>query len=153
MDCVNPLEKYTEQNSAPCCSHCNQLKWNHTVHDFHKITFAVLKAFETKKHDPATVKLFKTAKASKKIQLSRYKTSKHWRQAFSDDEFTTMFDKPCTYCQHPKCNGVDRVDSKLHYVVGNCQPCCWTCNTFKWSKGEANFIQKLNKIAEKARKK
>lgn len=51
------------------------------------------------------------------------------------EQFAAITELPCAYCGQERGShrGVDRVDSKLGYVEGNCVPCCWICNRFKGS--------------------
>ena len=44
-------------------------------------------------------------------------------------------------------NGIDRVDNKIGYVVGNCVPCCTACNDMKKDKEKDNFLIHVQKIA------
>lgn len=43
-------------------------------------------------------------------------------------------------------NGIDRIDSKLNYVVDNCVPCCSTCNYMKHTLDEEEFVNQIKKI-------
>lgn len=43
-------------------------------------------------------------------------------------------------------NGVDRVDSSLDYVEGNCVPCCGKCNLMKYTNSPSEFINHISKI-------
>ena len=48
------------------------------------------------------------------------------------DQFAAFWQLPCNYCgQEIATIGIDRVDSSLGYVVGNCVPCCIVCNKIK----------------------
>lgn len=39
--------------------------------------------------------------------------------------------QPCTYCGSDQVPSVDRKDSRLGYVAGNCVSACFRCNTLK----------------------
>lgn len=49
--------------------------------------------------------------------------------------FSKLRSQPCTYCgaQRKSRRGgwIDRVDSTVGYIEGNCVPCCFACNTLK----------------------
>ncbi len=58
--------------------------------------------------------------------------------ALSEQEYTAFRSLPCHYCgfQLPQTGmGIDRMDSRLAYFVGNVVPCCTDCNAAK----NANF--------------
>lgn len=44
-------------------------------------------------------------------------------------------------------NGVDRIDSTLGYVKGNCIPCCTVCNKMKLTYSVKFFVHHIFKIA------
>ena len=54
---------------------------------------------------------------------------------------------PCAYCGMGDRNGIDRVDSALGYVAGNCVPCCSECNYMKNAFSVEVFVQKCEAIA------
>jgi hypothetical protein len=62
----------------------------------------------------------------------------------SKDQFRYIIEQPCRYCEivrngvhrhsngnEYKFTGIDRVDNKLGYFLGNVVPCCGKCNRFK----------------------
>lgn len=44
------------------------------------------------------------------------------------------------------CNGIDRKDNKLGYIVENCVPCCGSCNTIKMDFTEKEFYNTIELI-------
>jgi hypothetical protein len=48
-------------------------------------------------------------------------------------------------------NGVDRLDSSIGYVEGNCLPCCGMCNIMKSDHSKEVFLDKVKQIYEKQR--
>lgn len=44
-------------------------------------------------------------------------------------------------------NGVDRADNSVGYVLGNCVPCCRTCNVMKMTLSQKQFLEHIRKIA------
>lgn len=76
------------------------------------------------------------------------KTNKEF--TFSQEEFVSLIEKNCFYCEEPPSNcfnfnklltqagckpyyysSLDRIDSSVGYIQGNCVPCCAFCNTMK----------------------
>ena len=77
------------------------------------------------------------------------------------DEFIAIASSPCRYCglewsslgpKHPRFhggfphNGIDRIDSTMGYVPGNCVPCCKTCNYAKSDMTVEQFRAWLRRI-------
>jgi hypothetical protein len=81
------------------------------------------------------------------ILLSRYTVKsdkRNLKMNISRGEFKRLITSSCEYCgQIPSTpvnykgktilwrNGIDRVDSNLDYIDGNCVSCCWNCNRAK----------------------
>lgn len=72
----------------------------------------------------------------------------------TDDEFKTFWQQPCAYCGDKiETIGIDRVENDKGYFIGNCKPCCTTCNMMKMTLTKDEFINKmkiiLNNLNEK----
>ena len=67
--------------------------------------------------------------------------------SFTKDEFATFWQLPCSYCGDPILTiGIDRVDSSLGYVEGNCVPCCTVCNIMKLDYNEEQWLTQMFKV-------
>lgn len=90
--------------------------------------------------------------AMRQLILQSYK--RHGRQwKLTDDQFYDISQRDCFYCGAKPhrvkrsvngtgdftYNGVDRVDSRKGYTVGNVVPCCRRCNTAKSDMTTAEF--------------
>lgn len=72
------------------------------------------------------------------------------------EDYELMIHEPCTYCGNEikyiddtvLLNGVDRIDSTLGYVEGNCVPCCLKCNRAKNAMTKEEFITWVKKTYE-----
>lgn len=62
------------------------------------------------------------------------------------DYFLELLNGFCVYCKTPKANTIDRIDSSLGYIPGNCQSCCSICNTMKWNLSEKEFLNHIKRI-------
>jgi hypothetical protein len=60
---------------------------------------------------------------------------------FTNDVIFKMLSKGCFYCGDLAI-GIDRVDSKLNHMLGNCVASCWGCNASKGAADSATFIRK-----------
>jgi hypothetical protein len=84
-------------------------------------------------------------------KYSAYRTKAHQRGIpfeLSHEEFSSMWEKPCTYCGDKiDTIGIDRKDSLLGYTVGNSVPCCKHCNYMKNTMTHSHFIERCLKIA------
>jgi hypothetical protein len=81
--------------------------------------------------------------------------------SLSRAEFTHLIQGSCEYCGNKNsknvkvyggyfsCNGIDRVDSTIGYVLGNCVPCCKICNWMKSSLSLEDFKNHIAKIYDK----
>jgi hypothetical protein len=77
----------------------------------------------------------------------------------TEDEFYEITNDNCYICgkqnsymvnendeiEFVHCNGVDRVNNEIGYIVNNCKTCCWTCNIMK---NEYDYIQFINKLQQ-----
>lgn len=79
-------------------------------------------------------------------------------------QFKNMVIANCTYCgiephavhygsrgnaaEHGKFiyNGIDRIDSKLGYILNNCTTCCAECNLAKGIKTHEQFMSWVNRV-------
>lgn len=79
----------------------------------------------------------------------------------SRKQFEKIVSKSCYYCDAAPvlrmgrkrrgptlANGIDRKDSNLGYVIGNCLPCCKKCNRMKVVLSEKEFLDQVKKIFE-----
>ncbi len=68
--------------------------------------------------------------------------------SISFDEFISFWNKPCSYCGDPiPTIGLDRIDSKLGYAMGNVVPCCPHCNYGKRALSPEEYIEHCRKVA------
>lgn len=80
-------------------------------------------------------------------------------------EFKLLINQNCDYCgsipktrqlkygRHNKvynlnCNGIDRVNSDIGYILENCVSCCKLCNFFKLNHSKIEFLDQIKKIYE-----
>lgn len=57
-------------------------------------------------------------------------------------DFANIVTKACKYCgcMGDPLNGVDRRNNLLWYILANCVPSCWQCNSMKGTLAENEFI-------------
>lgn len=83
----------------------------------------------------------------------------------SREEFLYLTNEPCFYCKSKPqnvsknrggfadgnfiYNGIDRKDSKVGYVLSNCVPCCKRCNIAKSDMSIEEFLEWVDKVAER----
>ena len=97
---------------------------------------------------------------------SSAKTRK-WEWMLSDEDAQAIMEKACTYCGSPpternrnrqdkarstvkgQTGSIDRVNSELGYVNGNCVPSCYRCNQMKSNLTVLNFITLCRSIYTK----
>lgn len=63
------------------------------------------------------------------------------RFSLSFGEFVSFWRRPCFYCGYPiRTIGLDRINNKLGYRIGNIRACCLYCNRSKADLTEAKFL-------------
>ncbi len=74
------------------------------------------------------------------------------------DDWRTLTARPCVFCgdngtstmntRRGRFNytGVDRIDSDKGYILGNVQPCCWTCNRAKSNMSQDDFLAWVSRL-------
>lgn len=56
-------------------------------------------------------------------------------------EFVSFWKRPCFYCGYPiRTIGLDRINNKKGYQLGNVRACCLYCNRAKSDLSEAHFL-------------
>ena len=69
-------------------------------------------------------------------------TTKHpYSDDFTNDIIFEMLLQKCFYCGDIA-TGIDRIDSKLTHMLGNCVACCVGCNKSKGAADPSTFIRK-----------
>lgn len=76
--------------------------------------------------------------------------------------FRELTSRHCFYCGIPPIqefkslsktgsyiyNGIDRIDNSIGYTIGNCVPCCKSCNYLKGSRNRSEFLELVRRIYE-----
>jgi hypothetical protein len=92
-------------------------------------------------------------------EYSRSAKKRGYSFELTKEEFEQLTEKNCVYCkvqpsqyyghkeQHGEYiyNGIDRVDNSKGYVLGNCVPCCGTCNMAKRDLPIDDFLKWLER--------
>lgn len=99
--------------------------------------------------------IFNAYKKSASVRKIKFKLSR--------EEFTEMIKFPCFYCGKVNSNsrkdrltndliyynGVDRLDSNLHYNSNNTVSCCSTCNYMKGTLSVPEFLAQISLVYNK----
>jgi len=89
------------------------------------------------------------------LQYNVYKRSAELKQLDFDitlEEFKEIVNQPCKYCGvirdrgTAQFNGIDRDDSGIGYLNGNCVSCCTMCNYIKKTLNGIIFIKRVEHI-------
>lgn len=70
---------------------------------------------------------------------------RHLEFKITHDEYLNFFNTPCHYCGDI-CNGIDRKDNNIGYLLNNIVTCCSTCNFIKHTMQYEAFLIQINKI-------
>ena len=105
--------------------------------------------------------------ANQLLLIKGEKSKGRIKNKLSLEDYIEISSKDCNYCgeepreitylykekgietKSSKFNGIDRLDSYLHYSVENCVSCCKTCNTMKASMKVDDFINHIRRINNK----
>ena len=111
--------------------------------------------------------------ATRNMIIARYRHAAKKRGlvwGLTTEQFITVVQQDCHYCGEPPierdyvyhsskrqknqrynggwaCNGIDRKDNIVGYVLENCLPCCKMCNFAKRDTGYDEFMSYLNRVA------
>lgn len=80
--------------------------------------------------------------------------------SLTKEEFLNVVAQNCFYCNEPpkescynktshgiyKCNGIDRIDSKIEYKINNVVACCKKCNYAKNEFTQTDFFEHTKKL-------
>jgi phage-related minor tail protein len=100
-------------------------------------------AAQVKRYYTTTKGKYRHAKAKAKAKAIEFK--------ITEKEYTEMVSGPCEYCGGPlprHGHGIDRMDSRVGYVLTNCVPCCAGCNMVKGSMPADVWLVALGMILE-----
>lgn len=68
--------------------------------------------------------------------------------ALTQREYDALIRLDCFYCGL-SAGGIDRILNELGYVVGNCAPCCTSCNVMKGALTVKEWLAQLKGISER----
>jgi len=157
IDRIDSSKGYFMENVVSCCTLCNKAK--STLNQL-KFFDHIIKLYDqnnfTQKIEIYPKSLLKapdkrTSEYSLFGQLLYlYKRSARHRNlvfGLSNDEFYWLLNQNCFYCGNghlrakSSYGGIDRVDTKVGYVLSNCVPCCNTCNLMKLNQSLESFTK------------
>ena len=140
--------EYGKEKCVACCAMCNYMKKSWEQSSFillcgHVATFNGLEGGEL---------VFDLLHDRKRAPYSSYqRKSKRKKIPFeiTKREFYDIVKKECYICGKPDskthCNGIDRINPKLGYILNNCKSCCASCN---YLKDRYQLNELLNKCSE-----
>ena len=143
LDRIDNTLGYTVDNTVPCCSVCNYIKFVYSDETF-RDHVATIVAFNknpitiTHNNKPRSTKCFSNCKGQAKARDIEFTLSK--------DQFMSIVYTSCSYCGSTEKIGVDRIDNTKGYVNGNVTSCCPVCNRMKATHSATDFLSHINKI-------
>jgi len=122
---LNDHDAYLKRNAE------NQKKWRENNPERHK---EIMKSVRT-----STNNLYVTYK--------REAFARNLAFDLSLEQFESFIKEPCHYCGEftfdCNINGIDRIDSTIHYTLNNCVSCCNMCNMMKNTLHESTFLARV----------
>ena len=156
IDRVNSDIGYKKNNCIPCCKKCNIMKLNYTKQSFLDIVTYILfvngSIFPSNEYLQNIDNIKNLFYASQNSKYSKFKYESEKRGLSNDitkEYYETIIKLPCNYCKNyftNGCQGIDRIDSSISYILTNIVPSCYTCNIMKNIMSKKDFFEKLLQI-------
>lgn len=151
IDRLDSSKHYTNDNCVSCCKDCNFMKSTYLVDDFLNIVEYLLSVnlLIDKIPNNEYSKLLKNGNRNNYSSFKYDAEKKDKSVEISKELYISIIEKNCYYC-HNKfengCNGIDRLNSSIGYIIGNIVPCCKTCNIMKNTLTKDEFFKHLKDI-------
>jgi hypothetical protein len=118
---------------------------------YHEHNAEMMKAWRDK--NPEKVKVANQKRCENiEYAYGNYKRTAELKQLdfeLSEEEFNKIVKTECSYCgmmQEKGFNGIDRVNSLVGYIPGNCVSCCAMCNYIKGCIDKYVFLHRIEHI-------
>ena len=135
LDCVDPNEGYTMENTVSACAVCNMMKCNKSIDAFVNHTRRILSTHRVSGPPTWIPDILKTEKKESKKVMELTATEKKG-----------LHMSECRYCGLFPALGIDRKDSGMHYTLNNVVPCCSECNYTKKDLKPEEFLRHVGHI-------
>lgn len=136
----NRSTTYSKTEAVPCCHECNDIKGGELTGEEMLQVAHALKEYRRTKVLPTKIKYplfnirskYLNPTTRYKIMVTRAKKA-NIEVGLTEEQFKQIMTGQCDYCDATvgAGSGIDRKDSNLGYVLGNCVPCCGFCNRVK----------------------
>lgn len=151
IDRLDNSKGYVKANVATCCNTCNMAKGcldpSTFIERCKHISFV-----HTGLGEPHTTCWSSTRHASVTMPIyTRVAKKKKLDMELTREQFDALTSGRCVYCDRPTTgthkNGIDRIDSSVGYISGNCVTCCGQCNIAKKTLTKEEFIRHMHAVA------
>ena len=148
---------YTYENSVSCCYMCNYIKKTLNHKDFIKKCIHISNYNRSNKRIKLYENKFKNHNVISYNSYSKKCFERNWIFDINKKKFKSIISHDCYLCGKKNtkshCNGIDRINNKLHYQLFNIISCCTDCNMMKRNYKYESFIEKCNQIKKYNNKK
>jgi hypothetical protein len=156
IDRIDNNSTYTRDNVVPCCNICNRMKGSQTLDAFINKCVAISKYRRTGvTYTDILSRKYDMYISSKYTSYKSYVTENSKRDRVIDfklteDEYNNIKQGVCYLCgiapSIAHYNGIDRKDDNCGYIISNCYPCCYHCNTMKFQIPIGIFLAHIEQI-------
>lgn len=151
VDRVDSSVGYEESNCVPCCTKCNLMKNKVDVYSFVHFCKNITKFKNlTGVQDDFEYSIEKKLKPSLYSYYTYSSKKRNKEFQLTKEQFQEIIENDCYLCGNPNSdinnNGIDRLDNEIGYILGNCRPCCSSCNYMKRDYRMIDFLSHVNKI-------
>ena len=151
IDRIDSSKHYTDDNCVSCCKDCNFMKASYSIKEFLNIVEYLLSVnlLIDKIPNNEYSKLLKNGNKNNYSSFKYDAEKKNKNVEISKELYISIVEKSCHYCNNQfenGCNGIDRLNSSIGYIIGNIVPCCKTCNIMKNTLTKDEFFKHLKDI-------
>jgi|ERR1035437_174331 hypothetical protein len=100
-------------------------------------------------HYKATRKAYMDTPIGRMTSVKGSAKTRNIEYLLTDEVAISILSLPCYYCGNTeRQSGIDRTDSNLGYIEGNCVPSCPMCNYMKRTYGKDEFIAQCKLVSK-----
>lgn len=146
---INTDESYNKANCITCCKTCLDIINNESEILFMKRVKIILANNLLIEEDVINnEKDFKVNSHSPYLKFRNNCEKTNIKFEISELIYNKILKKSCIYCNNFQlgANGLSLIDGEKGFVIGNIEPCCFTCENMKKKLSHSSFVNKLKKI-------
>jgi hypothetical protein len=151
IDRLNSSKGYTKSNCVSACRICNYMKRCMSPLVFIERIKHIMSYLKIVDEEYENYDCFPDYKSNHKYNSYKKESIKSGKIfELTEKEFLEIKSNDCHICGKKSyknhCNGIDRFDNDIGYILDNCRPCCGGCNFMKKDLEYNTFINHIGEI-------